>query len=182
MADEVVRRLTITANSTGIEDTTAKLNSLGTATANLAIVTDTSAKRALSAEAAYNRQTLSLDPAARAQANIAKATKTANDALAQGIITQDDHAKRVKTITDKYTEQTGSAAALAKATQAVQFQMIAFSSGLGVTGQILSAFGPTGFAAAVGLGAISSALSFVSEKSHELAQKAKEIKEFSEAT
>jgi hypothetical protein len=182
LAGEVVRRLTISATSTGIDETTGKINTLANASAVLADVTDTSAKKALSAEAAYNRQTLAMDPAAKAQDAIAKATKTANDALAQGIITQDDHAKRVQAITDKYTTQVGATAAISKATQALQFQMASMAGGLGLTGSILSAFGPWGFAAAVGLGAVSSALSTVSDMSHALAEKAKEIKEFSEAT
>jgi len=41
----------------------------------------------LSAEAAYNRQTLSLVSGARAQIDQARANKTADNALAQGIIT-----------------------------------------------------------------------------------------------
>jgi hypothetical protein len=181
VADEVVRRLTVSATSTGIDDVTGKMKTLAGATVALAEVTDASAKRALSAEAAYNRQTLALDPAARAQASIEKATKTANAALAQGIITQDEHSKRVQTITDKYTTQVGAGAALGKITQSLQFQMAAMAGGLGLTGQVLSAFGPWGFAAAVGLGVVTSGLNFVSDASHALAQKSKEIFEFSEA-
>lgn len=183
MADEIVRRVTVTATGqSSVDALSNSLKGLSGETTALAQVTDTSAKRALSAEAAYQKQTLALDPAARAQAAIAKATKTANDALAQGIITQDDHAKRVSAITEKYTTQVGAGAALGKATQALQLQMASLAGGLGLTGSVLTAFGPWGFAAAIGLGALSSAFSLASDKSHELAQKSKEIFEFSEAT
>jgi hypothetical protein len=57
-AEEVVRRLTITATNTGVDQQTASLTKLADASNTLATVTDTNAKRALSAEAAYNRQTL----------------------------------------------------------------------------------------------------------------------------
>jgi hypothetical protein len=94
-AEEVVRRLTIAATCTGVDQQTASLNKLADASNTLATATDTNAKRALSAEAAYNRQTLSLVPDARAQIDQARANKTPDSALAQGFITQDDHAKRI---------------------------------------------------------------------------------------
>ena len=182
MADDIVRRLTISGSAPGVDQATGSVKALADATITLASVTDISAKKALSAEAAWNKLNASLDPAVRNQALIAKATKTANDALAQGIITQDQHGKAISAINQKYVNQIGVAAAVGKATQALSLQMASFAGGLGLTGQILSAFGPWGFAAAVGLGAVQAGLNYVSDASHNLADKAKDIKEFSEAT
>lgn len=103
MAD-VVRRLTISATSTGIDEQTGKLNKLADASNSLATVTDTNAKRALSAEAAVVKLTNSLDPAAKATAEIEKGTRTLNDALAQGIITQEQYNKNLALLKEKYGE------------------------------------------------------------------------------
>ena len=108
MAD-VVRRLTVVANGEGFEPTTDKMKKLGVATNEVATVTDIATRRSLSAEEAYNRQTRALDPLAKAQDLIAKATRTATAALEQGIITQDQFAQRVEDITAKYTANADAA-------------------------------------------------------------------------
>lgn len=103
MAD-VVRRLTISATSTGIDEQTGKLNKLSDASTQLATVTDTNAKRSLSAEAALARLTNTIDGAAASQAKIAAGTKTLNDALAQGIITQEKYNQNLALLKEKYGE------------------------------------------------------------------------------
>jgi hypothetical protein len=68
------------------------------------------------------------------------------------------------------------------ATSGVSAQLIALSAGAGPVGTFLSALGPWGIAAAVGLGAVEKMMREVSEGAHELAQKAKMLREFSEST
>lgn len=104
MAQEVIRRLTISATSTGIDEQTGKLNKLTDASTQLATVTDTNAKRALSAEAAVAKLTNTIDGAAAAQAKIAAGTKTLNDALAQGLITQEKYNQNLALLKEKYGE------------------------------------------------------------------------------
>jgi hypothetical protein len=68
------------------------------------------------------------------------------------------------------------------ATSGVQGQLVALSAGAGPVGVFLSALGPWGLAAAIGIGAATKAMSAMSEASHELAQKSQELRMFSEAT
>lgn len=179
---DVIRRITIQGSSAGVDEATAALNKLAVAQGNVAVVSDASAKRLLSAEAAYKKQTMAVDDHARSQAQVAKATKVADDALRQGLITQDDHVKRVSLINQKYGEAGAAARAYAQATQAVNSQISMLSGGAGQLGSILSAIGPAGIAAAVGIGATVLAISAMVSASHDLAQKSQELRAFSEAT
>lgn len=100
---EVIRRITIHGSTQGVDQATAALNKLAAAQGNVGVVSDESAKRSLSAAAAYKRQTLLLDEGARAQDRIAKATRAADAALQQGIISLVDHAKRLELINRHYS-------------------------------------------------------------------------------
>lgn len=110
MVVEVVRRLTLRATSTGIDEQTGKLNKLADASTNVAQVTDTNAKRALSAEAAFSKLTSQIDETARSQAAIEKGTKTLNAALAQGVITQDQYNQSLGLLNAKYSDVEESSA------------------------------------------------------------------------
>ena len=91
MSDEVVRRLSLTFSENGADATTGKVNKLAEASTNLATVTDTNAKRALSAQAAFDKLSSQIDETVKAQTAIEKGTRTLNEALDQGIITQDKY-------------------------------------------------------------------------------------------
>lgn len=104
MADEVVRRLTIIGSTQGVDQATTSMNKLADSSNNVATVTDTNAKRALSAEAAFRKLTNSIDDTARSQSQIEKGTKTLNDALAQGVITQDKYNESLGLLKEKYAD------------------------------------------------------------------------------
>src|SRR4051812_35460884 len=98
MQVETIRKVTISASTTGVAEAASSLNQLSAAQSKLAVasnttatVTDLASKRQLSAADAYRRQTLAVVEGARAQDQIARATKIADAALQQGIITQVDH-------------------------------------------------------------------------------------------
>src|SRR5262249_37314277 len=59
---------------------------------------------------------------------------------------------------------------------------IALSTGAGPVGVFLSALGPWGVAAAVGLGAVSAAFNKLVEMAHEAGQKARELRDFADNT
>src|SRR5262245_18049020 len=106
MTTEAIRRITLQATTQGVVEATAALNNLAKAQDNVAssgdrsaVVTDIVTKRQLSAAEAYRRQTLTLDEQARSQDKIVRAQKIADDALRQGLITHDEHAKRLTLIT-----------------------------------------------------------------------------------
>jgi hypothetical protein len=175
---EVVRRLTISATATGVDDTTASMNKLADASNNVAQVTDQSATRALSAEAAWTKLNNSLDPVAKSQAAIEKGTETLNAALAQGVITQDQYAASIDQLKDKYSdlgsanddaksgfnltgvEVASTANHIRQAAEAAYLLSPAFRamvnpaivSGLGLAGSALAAMGPTASVAASAIG------------------------------
>lgn len=177
MTDEVVRRLSLTFAESGADATTAKFNKLTEASNNLATVTDTNAKRALSAQAAMDKLTLSIDDAAAAQAKIEKGTKTLNAALAQGVITQDQYNESLKLLKEKYSDAGDAGeeaskgfalsgieaasvanhvkqAALALYALSPAFRAIAnpaIAAGLSATGSVLAAMSPYAAALAVNL-------------------------------
>jgi hypothetical protein len=72
--------------------------------------------------------------------------------------------------------------ALAAATSGVSGQLIALSAGAGPVGVFLSALGPWGLAAAVGLGAIGAAFAYVSSEAARMGSKAVELNAFRAAT
>lgn len=102
MNGNVIRTITIRGTSEGLDKVTADLNKLASAQENVAVVSEQSAKRVLSLEDAWKRQTLKLDGAARAQANIARETKIADAALREGVATQAQHAQRLEQINQRY--------------------------------------------------------------------------------
>jgi hypothetical protein len=101
--NNVVRTITIKGTAEGVDDVTGKLNKLADAQKNVAVVSDQSAKRVLSLEDAWKRQTLKLDETARSQANVGRETKVADNALREGLITQQQHAERIGLITQRYS-------------------------------------------------------------------------------
>lgn len=178
MSEEVVRRLSLTFSENGADATTGKVNKLAEASGNLATVTDTNAKRALSAQAAFDKLTNQIDSAAKAQTAIEKGTRTLNEALAQGVITQEKYNESLALLREKYEgvddagdevtegfratgieaasvanhiKQAAAAAyALSPAFRALVNPLI--GAGLSATGAALSAMSPAAAALALNLG------------------------------
>lgn len=142
MADEVVRRLTISATSTGIDEQTGKLNKLADASNNVAQVTDTNAKRALSAEAAFAKLSTQIDEAARSQAAIEKGTKTLNAALAQGVITQDQYNNSLALLNAKYGDVEESANGAAEGLKISGVEAASVTNHIAKAAAALYAFSP----------------------------------------
>ena len=158
---------------------------------------------ATSFETAQRRWTVALgatDPVIKAQIAmqdaLAKQQLIGNRAVELGIATQAAAAAQLDNVRLKHEagiqvlrKQTGqltagerAMAAFGKATSGVQGQLIALSAGAGPAGVFLSALGPWGIAAAVGIGAGQQALTAMVGAAHDLAGKAEELRRFSEAT
>jgi hypothetical protein len=182
MNENVIRTITIKGTSEGIDKVTGDLNKLATAQQNVAVVSEQSAKRVLSLEDAWRRQTLRLDEAARSQANLARETKVADQALQQGIATQQQHALRIDQINQKYGQATIAQKAFSTATSGVSGQLVAMAAGAGPVGVFLAALGPWGVAAAVGLSLVEAAFDKVSEGAKRFGDKAIELKKFADVT
>ncbi|UYO37491.1 hypothetical protein KQX62_12050 [Rhodopseudomonas palustris] len=179
---ETIRRIEIRGSTTGVDEATQSLKNLTTAQGNVAVVSETTSRATLSAASSLDRLKRQLDSGYSAQQQYTKGEATLQRALAQGLITTTEHAKLSDQLAAKYTTQTGVTAALGKVTQSLNLQMASLAGGMGLTGSVLASFGPLGFAAAVGLGAVQSGISSLSDMAHQLADKAKNIREFSEET
>jgi hypothetical protein len=182
ISTEVIRKITIQGSTQGVTQATDELNKFAAAQANVAVVSDTTSKRALSAEAAYKRQTLAVDESARSQNQIEKATRIATAALQQGVITQDEHAKRLTLINQKYGEQSSQQRAASIVLQDWQSKLSAATSATGTYGAAFAALGPTALAVTAAFGAALLAVNAMSAGAHELAEKAQELRRFAEIT
>jgi hypothetical protein len=182
MNENVIRTITIKGTSEGLDKVTADVNKLADAQQNVAVVSDQSAKRVLSLEDAWKKQTLRLDETARSQANLSREMKTADAALREGIATQEQHAIRIDQINQKYGQATVAQKAFSAATSGVSSQLIALSAGAGPVGTFLAGLGPWGLAAAAGLGAVEAVFNRLSEGAARFGDKAIELKKFADVT
>ena len=124
ISGNTIRTITIRGQAEGLDKLTADINKLAAAEQNVAVVSEQSAKRVLSLEDAWKRQTLKLDEAARAQANIARETKLADAALREGLATQQQHAQRLEQINQRYTVAAQSTQKFAQQTGLARYELI----------------------------------------------------------
>lgn len=114
---DVVRRIEVRGKSVGLENLKAKLDSVATAQGGVAVAADQMTRAQGSSESRFNRLQRSLDANYRAQEAIARATRTADAALAQGLTTKSRHAEVLDLITQKYGLNSVAANANARATR-----------------------------------------------------------------
>ncbi len=106
---ETIRRLTIQAKTEGVDQAKDQLNQLadaqkkvGDASGVTATVTDTAARSQLSAVQAYNRLRSQIDENYRAQQKIAGGQAVLDQALKQGVIGTEDHARALDLLNKRY--------------------------------------------------------------------------------
>jgi hypothetical protein len=152
------------------------------------------------AQQRWNNSLAATDPLIKAQ--IAQAQAMARqqninvDAEKLGITTREAAAAQLDKVRQKHDaiiqtvrEQTGQLAGnekawlgLKNATSGVSGQLIALSAGAGPVGVFLSALGPWGIAAAVGIGAISAAINHMISEANRMGDGAIAMRTFSETT
>lgn len=189
MNTNVIRTLTLRSTTEGVTQSAAALNSLSVAQDNvaksavtMATVTDVASRRQLSAADAYQRQTLRLNEAARMQDQFARASKIADQALAQGTITATEHSQRLDLLSQKYQQGSTFSKAFSQSISGVSGQLIALSAGAGPAGVFLSALGPWGLAASIGMGLLEKAFGAAAASAHALAEKSRELEQFAQQT
>lgn len=117
MSTTAMRKVTITGEGQeSLNSLKGALEGVANAQGRVASVTDIASKRQLSAADAYKRQTLAVVEGARAQDQLARATKLADSALAQGVITTQQHAERLTLLNQKYGEASLGSRGLSAAT------------------------------------------------------------------
>ncbi|MCK1402022.1 hypothetical protein IVB45_17535 [Bradyrhizobium sp. 4] len=179
---QVVREVTVRGSSQGMDQVARAYNQVAEAADRTATVTEKTTKAQQSAEAAVEKLRLRYQDGYRQQQQLVEAQQIYQRAVDQGRVSQAAAAAELANIQGKLGQVTAAQKAAAPVTAAYNAQISSLTGNLGLAGQVLTALGPAGVATAVGIGAIVAVLSLASEKSHELAQKAKELKEFSEAT
>lgn len=182
MQTDVIRRISIEATQKGVAETTAGLKGLAAAQDGVTVASDKSTKSQLSVASAYERQQRSLDVNYRSTQQFEKAQRTLDQALQQGIATGTRHAELSALNATRYDQQSTAAKAFGVITQDLSGRVQASAGSFGVAGQALTALGPAGLAAAAAIGLLGTAFYMASAGAHELAQKSRELKDFSEAT
>lgn len=123
----VIRTITIKGQSQDLDKVSGEVRKLAGEMQNVAVVSDRSAKGVLSLEDAWKKQTLKLDEAARAQANIARETSIADRAQREGLITQQQHAERLGLIGQRYAVATVQAGKFAGQTGLNRYELLNLS-------------------------------------------------------
>lgn len=144
MADDVVKTITIRGKKDGVDETTASLNKLADAQRTVATVSDTTSKSALSVEAAYARQTLRIDEAAKMAHKIATETKLAKSAFDQGVISVEAYRDRVSDIKNKYTETAAASDVFGKAIDILQGKLLGMGGSGGSAAGLVAKFAGAG--------------------------------------
>lgn len=135
--EQVVRTITIRGRSEGVEALKTQLEGLATAQDGVSVSGEKVTRSFLSAEQAYQRQTMRLDEGARMQDKYNRELAILDKAKAQGIITDGDYAARLDLINKKVGVANGTHAGLS--TQA----MAASHSIRGFTEMIIQGVPPT---------------------------------------
>lgn len=178
----VIKTVTIRGKAEGIDQAAASVKKLTDATGNLAQVSDTQAKRALSVEKALATLQRRYDQEYRAQQELAKVQKTLDAARAQGLITDARRGELMQAAIRQANQMTTAQRAQAQAAQELAGRAQALSGSLGAAGSVLSAMGPAGLAAAAALGAAVIAFKSAADAALQLADRAGKLKDFSETT
>lgn len=183
-AQEAVRRLSIQvqATTTGVTDATKQLNDLATAQGGVAVASSTTEKATLSLDQKFASIERRYVAQVRAQQDYEKVQKQVNAAVAQNPALQDRANAVLAAAKDRHDQLAGSQKALGVITSDLNSRLQAQAGSFGVVGQALTALGPGGLAAAATVGVLAAAFYAASAGAHELAAKARELKDFSEST
>jgi membrane protein implicated in regulation of membrane protease activity len=139
-------------------------------------------KASRASEEGFARLQGRFDPAIRAHQSYQKVVEQVTRYEQAGIGTAVQRAAILEAASVQYNQLSRTAGLFRDALGGVSGQLIAMSAGAGPVGVLLSAFGPLGLAAAVGIGALGAAFRYVAEESARLGDKAIQVRAFSEAT
>lgn len=145
------------------------------------------------AQRKWNQSLASTDPIYKAmlaqQQALTRQQGIGDNAVRLGIATQAQAGAQLDAVRAKYQQNVDAAGNAAtaqtlfgKATSGVSAQLVAMAAGAGPVGVFLSALGPWGIAAAVGLGVASTAFGYVKDESARMGQAAIALQQFKDVT
>lgn len=179
---QITRDYLLRARTEGVAATTAAAQQLGAATDSLATKTETVTKSQVSAATALDRLQRQLDTSYKSAKQFEQAQRDLDRAQQQGLLSLTSHATLLAKATQQYGQASAASRAFQTVTSGVSGQLIALSAGAGPVGTFLSALGPWGLAAAVGIGALSAALNYAIEQANKAGEKAIALRQFSDVT
>lgn len=184
MADtqEAIRRLSIQTTESGTAEATKKLNDLARAQGGVAVASSNTEKATLSLDQKFASIERRYVAQVRAQQDYEKIQRQVNAAVSQNPALQERANTILAAAKDRHDQLAGSQKALNVIAGDLNGRLQAQAGSFGVVGSALSALGTGGLAAAAGIGALGTAFYAASAGAHELAVKARELKDFSEAT
>lgn len=179
---QITREYVLRARTEGVAETTAATQRLGVSQDALAVSVSTQSKSSLSAAAALERHQRSLDQAYRSTQQFAAVQRDLERAQQQGLISSARQAELMAIASNRYQQGSTTSKALEKSLSGVSGQLIALSAGAGPVGVFLSALGPWGVAAAVGIGGLAAAFNLAKEGAERMGEKAIALRQFMEVT
>lgn len=178
----VIRRISIEAQTKGVADATGQLNKLADAQGNVAVASETASKSSLSVERALERQRRSLDEAYRSQKQFERAQADLDRAMKQGLLGMSEFNRLSDLNRQRMGQATASTKAYAAAQDEVRAAALAAAGSLGGMGGALTAIGPAGLAVAAVIGALTLGIKAAVDASNELADRAGKMVDFAETT
>lgn len=184
MADvqEAVRRLSIQTTETGTADATKKLNDLARAQGGVAVASANTEKATLSLDKSFTSIERKYVAQVRAQQDYEKIQRQVNAAVSQNPALQERANVVLAAARERHDQLAGSQRSLNVIAADLNGRLQAQAGSFGVVGQALTALGPAGLATAATLGSLAAAFYLASAGAHDLAAKARELKDFSEST
>lgn len=177
----VIRTITIKAFAE-VDNAVRKLNELGKAHGDVAVVSDQSSKASLSVKNALDRQQNSLDSTYRAQQQFNKSQLDITRGFNEGQISLERYNQLSALNTQRLENATRSHGVFAAALSGVRGQLVALAAGAGPVGVFLAGLGPWGLAAAAGIGLVRTAFETMIGMATQLAEKSSKLNEFATTT
>lgn len=179
---DVIRNLTIKAQTVGVDQATSDLKKFAAAEDQVTDATVRQERATTSVDKAFQSLQRRYDQELRAQQDLARVQRTLDMARDQGLVSQQRAGDLMQAAIKYHNQNTQAATGHAQALAALSGEAQGLAGRLGTVGSVLSALGPVGLAAAATVGAITLGLSKAAEAALELADRAGKLRDFSETT
>lgn len=172
---DAIKRLRYVFTSEGAEKLASDIQKVNQSQA-------TTEKSSLSLEQSFAKLERRFVDGVKAQQDYQKIQTQVNAAVAQNPALQERANAVLAAASSRFDQATTAQKAFATATSGVSGQLIALSAGAGPVGVFLSALGPLGLAASIGIGAVTAAFAHMKEEAGRVGDKSVEVKKFADVT
>lgn len=124
---DLIKRVVVQGSSEGLDKLEGELRKIAATTDGVSVSFEKASRSQLSAQNAYNRLSASIDPADKAQQQIAKGTSILDKAFQQGVISQDDYQKRIGQLKERYGSAVTANDNFIKGAKATRYELINLS-------------------------------------------------------